>query len=148
MKIETILVPTDFSAHAQRAVYYAVSLAKTFSARIYLLHAYTWPVPKTFPDTVSVPQSFWDDMRGRAVEKLEEIRRTVSADGVPCEIEAMSGDLPFQAVIDTAARIGADVIVMGTRGLTGLKHVLLGSVAERTVRLAPCTVITVKDASA
>ena len=51
-------------------------------------------------------------------------------------------------MVDTAERIGADLIVMGTRGLTGLKHVVLGSVAERTVRLAPCPVITVKEKKA
>ncbi len=147
MKIETILVPTDFSAHAEHAVDHAVGLAKTFSARIHLLHAYSLPVPMTFPDTVALTQSFWDEVRAYATEKLEEIRSRVSGEGVSCEIEVI-GELPFQAVVDTAERIGADLIVMGTRGLTGLKHVLLGSVAERTVRLSPCPVLTVKDAAA
>ena len=146
-EIRKILVPTDFSAHAEHAVDYAVGLAKTFSARIHLLHAYSLPVPMTFPDTVALPQSFWDEMRAYATGKLEEIRSRVSSEGVSCEIEAIR-ELPFQAVVDTAERIGADLIVMGTRGLTGLKHVLLGSVAERTVRLAPCPVITVKDPEA
>ena len=52
---------------------------------------------------------------------------------------------PAQAITQTAEEIGADVIVMGTRGLAGLKHVLLGSVAERTIRTAPCPVITIKE---
>ena len=146
MKIETILVPTDFSPHAERAVDYAVSLAKTFSARIYLLHAYSLPIP-AFPDAFAVPQSVWDELHEYAGKQLENARKRVAADGVPCGVEAI-GEPPFPAVVDTAERIGADLIEMGTRGLTGLKHVMLGSVAERTVRLAPCPVITLKDQKA
>jgi len=52
-------------------------------------------------------------------------------------------EAPSEAIVMTAKEIGADLIVMGTRGLSGFKHVLLGSVAERTVRLAPCPVMTV-----
>jgi nucleotide-binding universal stress UspA family protein len=55
-------------------------------------------------------------------------------------------DTPAGAILDAAASIGADLIVMGTQGRTGMKHVLLGSVAERTVRLASCPVMTVKAA--
>ena len=143
MKVETILVPTDFSVHADRAVDYAIGMAKAFGARIHLLHAYHLPVAMTFPDTVAVPQAFWDDMRKYAAEKLGEVRKRVTVEGIECEVEAL-GDPPFQAIVDTAARISADVVVMGTRGLTGLKHVVLGSTTERTVRLAPCPVITLK----
>ena len=52
--------------------------------------------------------------------------------------------LPSEAISSAAQELGADLIVMGTRGLTGLKHVMLGSVAERTIRIAPCPVLTVK----
>jgi nucleotide-binding universal stress UspA family protein len=52
-------------------------------------------------------------------------------------------ELPSEAIITVAKEIGADLIVMGTRGLSGFKHVMVGSVAERTVRLAPCPVMTV-----
>jgi nucleotide-binding universal stress UspA family protein len=55
---------------------------------------------------------------------------------------------PFSAILDLAESLPADLIVMGTQGRTGLKHVLLGSVAERTVRLAPCPVLTVKAKTA
>ena len=55
-----------------------------------------------------------------------------------------SAETPAEAIARCAEKVGADLIVMGTRGLTGLKHVLLGSVAERTLRTAPCPVLTVK----
>ena len=58
----------------------------------------------------------------------------------------MTPTFPAEAIGRQAEEIGADLIVMGTRGLTGLKHVLLGSVAERTLRVAPCAVLTVKEA--
>ena len=55
---------------------------------------------------------------------------------------------PGEAISGVAEDIGADLIVMGTRGLTGVKHVLLGSIAERTIRIAPCPVLTVKGSDA
>jgi nucleotide-binding universal stress UspA family protein len=63
--------------------------------------------------------------------------------GVQTE-EHLSPLFPPEGIAESAAEVGADLIVMGTRGLTGFKHVLLGSVAERTVRTAPCPVLTVK----
>jgi nucleotide-binding universal stress UspA family protein len=60
----------------------------------------------------------------------------------------VSSEFPPQAIIEMAEDIGADLIVMGTRGLTGIKHVMLGSVVERTVRSAPCPVLTVKTEEA
>ena len=147
IEIRNILVPTDNSPHAKKAVDYAVGLAKTFNARITLLHSYHIAVPIAVPDPVIVPQGFWEDARKRASELLEETRKKVEADGVACEAH-VSAETPFQAIKELATVSKADLIVMGTRGLTGLKHVMLGSVAERTVRLAHCPVITVKDGDA
>ncbi len=146
-EIRNILVPTDYSPHAEKALDYAIGLAKTFGAKITLVHSYHIAVPMAVPDPVIVPQGFWEDARNRATELLEEIRGKVEADGVSCEMH-VSSEPPFQAITDLAAASKADLIVMGTRGLTGPKHVMLGSVAERTVRLAHCPVITLKDSEA
>jgi len=67
----------------------------------------------------------------------------VSAAGLPC-VPHVHEKAPVPAILEVAQTHHADLIVMGTRGLTGLRHALLGSVAERTVRLAPCPVLTVK----
>ncbi len=147
IEIRNILVPTDYSPHAEKALEYAVGLAKTFNAKITLLHSYHIAVPMAVPDPVIVPQGFWEDARKRAAEFLEELRQKVEADGVSCEGH-VSAEPPFQAIHEMETASKADLIVMGTRGLTGLKHVMLGSVAERTVRLAHCPVITVKDGNA
>ncbi len=141
--IQTILVPIDFSAHSTRALKTAIGLAKTFNAEIHLLHAYHLPVSITLPDAVVVPQSFWDSVRDAAARKLEKSYETVTAEGVQCKSH-LTAQIPSAAIVETARQVGAGLIVMGTRGLSGLKHVLLGSVAERTVRAAPCPVMTVK----
>ena len=147
IEIRNILVPTDYSPHAEKALEYAVGLAKTFNAKITLLHSYHIAMPITVPGPVILPQDFWEDARKRAGELLEELRQKVETDGVSCGVHVSAGQ-PFQAITEMATVSKADLIVMGTRGLTGLKHVMLGSVAERTVRLAHCPVITVKDGDA
>lgn len=143
MRIQTILVPIDYSPHSARALQVAIGLAKTFSAKVHLLHAYHLPVSITMPDAVVIPQSFWDSVKDASARKLEKSFETVTREGVQCESH-LTAQAPSAAIVETAKQIGADLIVMGTRGLTGLKHVLLGSVAERTVRNAPCPVMTVK----
>ena len=142
-RFETVLVPIDFSPHSTKALKVAIGLAKTFSAKVHLLHAYYLPVSITMLDAVVIPQEFWDSVRDASARKLEKSYQTVTGEGIQCESHLIA-QAPSAAIVDKAEQIGADLIVMGTRGLSGLKHVLLGSVAERTVRAAPCPVMTVK----
>jgi nucleotide-binding universal stress UspA family protein len=144
IQLGTILVPHDFSAHSDAALRRAVALAKASKGRIHLLHAYAWPVRGVMPYDMAMPAGVWDAIREGTQEKLEEIRAGVEKQGVAAEAE-VTAQLAVEAIIDAATRLGAGLIVVGTRGLTGLKHVVLGSVAERTVRLAPCPVLTVKE---
>jgi nucleotide-binding universal stress UspA family protein len=147
IRIEKILVPVDFSPHSGRAQELAGDLARTFGAEIHLLHCYELPVRAMMPYDLAVPEEIWTAVRDAAGRKLDKARDKVRGEGLPVESH-LSGSPPFQAITAVAEDIGADLIVMGTRGLTGLKHVLLGSVAERTLRTAPCPVLTVKDDSA
>lgn len=144
MQIKTILVPTDFSEHADKAIESAEILAKPLGAKIHLLHVMHLPVQAVTPEMAVVPVGFWQDLRKHAERKLDESRKAVEKQGVRCATELVE-DIPGFAVAAAAKRANADLIVMGSRGLTGLKHVLLGSVAERTVRTAPCPVLTVKQ---
>ena len=146
IRIENIVVPVDFSAHSERAIGTALALAKTFGAKLHLVHAYYLPFPLGTPDRIAIPQDFAKALRDSASHKLETVLQRVTGEGIPGEIH-LTGSPPVQAIEETAERVGADLIVMGTRGLTGLKHVLLGSVAERTIRTAPCPVMTVKNSS-
>jgi universal stress protein A len=138
-----ILVPIDFSDHSAAAQRTAVELAKTFSAKIWLLHCYQLHPGGISPYGIAAPASYHDDVRDVVTRQLRECQEKVEAEGVPSEA-SVSSEFPPQAIVEMAKDIGADLIVMGTRGLTGIKHVMLGSVAERTVRSAPCPVLTVK----
>lgn len=144
MEIRNILVPVDFSAHSERAVEYATSVAKQFGAKLHLLHAYHLPIQVATPDQIVVPADFWTSVRNAASEKLQESAQKVAAEGVQVDTH-LTEMAPAPAVTEAAEQLHVDLIVMGTRGLTGLKHVLLGSVAERVLRTAPCPVLTVKD---
>ena len=138
-----ILVPLDFSEHSQAALTLATELAKQHDAEIHLVHAYELPTAVTMAYGVAIPQSVWDGVQEAALARLEEGRAKVAAAGVKVSTHLATGPAA-DAVTNAAETFGADLIVMGTRGLTGLKHVLLGSVAERTIRSAPCPVLTVK----
>jgi nucleotide-binding universal stress UspA family protein len=144
LTLGTILVPYDFSAWSDAALRRGVDLAKTAQGRLHLLHALPWPVTGVMPYDMALPAGVWDSMRESALEKLEEVRVSVEKQGVQATVE-VSPLLAVEAITTVAAERKADLIAMGTRGLTGLKHVVLGSVAERTVRHAPCPVLTVKE---
>jgi nucleotide-binding universal stress UspA family protein len=138
-----ILVPTDFSEHAEHALASAVRLARSFKASIHLLHVVQLPLLAVSPEMPSVPVTFWQELREHGKARLAPVQKRIQSEGVPCEIEVLE-DIPGFAISAAAERIHADLIVMGSRGLSGVKHLLLGSVAERTVRGAPCPVLTVK----
>ena len=141
--IRTILIPIDFSEHSAKALETAVDFAKKFDAKLHLLHCYQIHVGGLSPYGLVIPENLDRDVRDAAARKLAEWREKASAEGVSAK-ETVTPLFPSEAISNTAREIGADLIVMGTRGLSGLKHVLLGSVAERTIRLAPCPVLTVK----
>ena len=145
MKVETILVPTDFSDDAQQALSTAKELAKRFGAKLVLLHAYcaTLPLASPLPVPYTLPDSFYQEVRDQATAQVESAVKQLEAEGMEATGVAVP-DPASLAIVAQAEQLHADLIVMGTRGLTGLKHVALGSVAERVVRTAPCPVLTVK----
>jgi nucleotide-binding universal stress UspA family protein len=141
-----ILLPVDFSGHSARALDYAVELARQFGSKIYLLHSYPIHVGGIAPYGIVVPESFERDCREAATKQLDEWAKKVSDRDI--EVESLvTPTFACDAIVKQAEEIGADLIVMGTRGLGVVKHVLLGSVAERTIRVAPCPVLTVKDSA-
>jgi nucleotide-binding universal stress UspA family protein len=142
-EIHRILVPVDFSDHAQHALDEAISLALAFGAEVDLLHSYQIHPLVLGPYGIVTPETFERDLRIAARQRLCEWRDRVSAAGCKGQ-DHLTLQFASEAIAETAERSGADLIVMGTRGLTGFKHALLGSVAERTIRTAPCPVLTVK----
>ena len=98
-----------------------------------------------FPYGPAFPASIYEGVREAAKDRIRKLHERVEAAGVASKMH-LSSDVPSYAVEEAAKELDVDLIVMGTRGLTGLKHVVLGSVAERTVRFAPCPVLTVAGA--
>jgi nucleotide-binding universal stress UspA family protein len=147
MEIRQILVPTDFSSHADMALDAAIGLAQRFNAKLQLFHAYHLPVTVATPEHVVIPRDFWTSVREAASKKLAGLVEKVQREGLEAEAH-LTEMAAAPAIVEIAETLGVDLIVMGTRGNTGIKHVLLGSVAERTLRNAHCPVLTLKDRSA
>jgi len=146
MKIQTILVPTDFSPDGRAALVKAKEFARAFGSRIVILHAYRVDLPMSTPELGGgflLPDQFYEDLRASATRQVEALAAATVKDGIKAEGLAVE-DRPATAIVDAAKRLPADLIVMGTRGLTGLAHVVLGSVADRVLREASCPVLTVK----
>jgi nucleotide-binding universal stress UspA family protein len=143
LQIRKILVPLDFSRHSMKALDTAIDLARRFDARIVLLHAYATTAYLGLSEEVVVPPDFFEMVHLAAARSLGKAAEQAARAGVP--VETRLSELPAaEAIVATAHDLGIDLIVMCTRGLSGLKHLLLGSVAERTLRLARCPVLALK----
>jgi nucleotide-binding universal stress UspA family protein len=141
MAIQRILVAHDFSDTAQRALELALAMAEKLGASLTVVHAYEVP-------TYGLPEG--PTMTSEMMAQIERAART-ALDGVVdrarrpgARIEGVLRHGPAWSEIDAAAKdAGADLIVIGTHGRRGLARALLGSVAEKVVRTAPCPVLTV-----
>lgn len=136
-----ILVPTDFSSCARRAEDYAVYLAKSCGAEVALLSVAEL-VPGMDLD-YPVNKMYVEALQKEARVSLEQAERRLAGLGLTVGRYQEIG-IASHWISQKAREIKADLIVMGTHGRTGLQHVLLGSTAERTMRLAPCPVLTVR----
>lgn len=146
MRIQNILCPVDFSDPSREALHFAADLASQFGATLTLLNVYQMP-GYALPEGVVVagPQVL-TEMVDSIERELERWRSAATSRGVKDVRVATAMGTPHTE-INRAARQGQhDLVVIGTHGRTGLKHVLLGSVAERVVRTAPCPVLTVRAA--
>lgn len=135
-----VLVPFDFSADAEQALDYAIGLARTLHARLTLLHVIA-PFPVGSMETLPYP--FVHNLETTLTQAMEPYHARVLAAGLRGDFVILHG-VPFQVIIDLASKEKTDLIIMGTHGRTGLRHVLMGSVAERVVRLAPCPVLVTR----
>jgi len=142
--LHKILVPIDFSEHSRRALDEAIGLALKFDAELHLVHCYQlYPVGGIPPYDVVMPATLERSIREDARDLLAAWGRQADARGAKV-VEHLATGAASSCIADLAETLAADLIVMGTHGRTGLQHVLLGSVAERTIRIAPCPVLTVK----
>ena len=143
IKIERILYPTDFSDYCSHARPYAIDLAKTFEAKVTLMHVVpTELYPASFAFSVDL-QDLYNGLEEPAQKRIEELLKTFQDAGVDAESLTEIGS-PFVNIVDAASRLNVDLIIMATHGWGAIKHMLLGSTAERVVRKAPCPVLTIR----
>lgn len=144
MKCERIVVAYDFSEYASAALDAAVDLSRLFDAELHLLHVVQTPAYGYGTDLSAAAPMVFAEACEAGKQRLDEVAEAISDVPRGVESHALEGG-PVAAAIDSfAERIEADLIVMGTHGRTGLAHALIGSVAERTLRRAPCPVLTVR----
>ncbi len=139
--IARILFATDFSRWARRAEDYAFALACSWRASLTVLSVAEFP-PGLNPD-YPVNQQYLTDLLKQASSQLVDLKGRAERRGIAVTTRVATG-IPSEEVITAARAEDSDLIVVGTRGKTGLTHVLLGSTAERVIRGAPCPVLTVR----
>jgi len=139
--IRHILVPHDFGEPAQHAFDYATELAEKVGARVTLIHAYEVPV-YGFPDGVVLSAQMSGQIETAARTALDGVATRGKRPGVDVQVELRQGPA-WSEIDDAAKKLGADLVVMGTHGRTGVARALLGSVAEKVVRTSPVPVLTV-----
>jgi nucleotide-binding universal stress UspA family protein len=138
LPVHTILHPTDFSERSQHAFWLACSLARDYGARLIVLHVV--PVPAVvYGEGVLPPNP--EELLAAAREQLN--RLPAPRADVRAERQLADGDA-VEEILRIAREAGADLVVMGTHGRTGVGRLLMGSVAEQVVRRASCPVLTVK----
>jgi universal stress protein A len=152
MNIERILVPVDYSACSRVALRYAAELGQRFGAKLDVVHV--WDRPSYVSDVVMTrsdplsPKSLIVMIQENAQRDLDGfLKGTELPAGVELSSRLVTGD-PASALLHELKAGNYDLVVVGTHGRTGLSHVLLGSVAEKIVRLSPLPVLTVPDESA
>ena len=147
IKLQKILCPIDFSENSLEALRYAAHTALKENATVYLIHIvdsrvydYGGPIyePITPAMKPAIDQASKDQLRDKLLEKVpKEIKGRVET--------VVSFGVPFVEIIKAARDYDIDLIIMGTHGRSGISHMLIGSVAEKVVRKAPCPVLTVRS---
>jgi nucleotide-binding universal stress UspA family protein len=161
MDVEKILVPLDYSENSQRALQWGASLAEKYGGKLLLLHVIPKAAEEVFPecgsfgspassfsevktpDTQSFRQPLIIDLVDTADTELHDFAEKNLKDIAPVQVMVAVGT-PAEEILRVARDEKVDLIVMGTHGRTGVRHLLLGSVAEAVTRHAPCPVFTAR----
>jgi nucleotide-binding universal stress UspA family protein len=144
--IRKILAPVDFSDNTPSILEWTAHLAKEHGSQVVLLHAYHLPVEFQQLEGAYLPPDFWAGVRQEAEASLGRFAADLRGRGLEVEAAVCEGYAATVIVEEAAAR-DIDLIVIGTHGRSGIKHLLLGSIAERVVQKAPCPVLTVRAAA-
>jgi len=147
MSFSKILCPTDFSAGSQQAARVAIRLANESNAELVLVHAWYLPPSMYAGEYVFPPQALGDmaDDAQRGIDNAVRDAKAAGAKNVSGRV--VTGGVPWTLIVDLLSNEKFDLCVIGTHGRTGLARILLGSIAEKVVRHAPCPVLAVRPDS-
>ena len=144
-EFKRILAPLDFSDYATRTLSYAKHLAQTYGAQLQLLHVVEQAIhPSFYAGGVDSLFAIAPDIREKCLAQLDRLAKETAGPPVPVEVFVIEGHAA-RDIINFAKDRESDMIVIATHGLTGIEHLLLGSITEKVVRMAPCPVFTVKS---
>lgn len=137
-----ILVPTDFSESAERALGYAVALAGKLGATVHVVNSIAIPALGVPELGVAVASTMMETAVAANQAELDKLAARYAEIGLTTQLR--TGDAR-DVIIEVAKEIGAELIVMGTHGRRGVRRALLGSIAEGVLRMAPCPVLTIRE---
>lgn len=140
---QRILVATDFSETSSHAVKYAIEMARTFGAELHVLHVLETEIPLMVDGIAYLPPHLIEEIEKGAATQLEQVIPPEERNNLSVILSLRRGSA-FMEIIGYARDQQMDLIVMGTHGRGALSHVLLGNVAEKVVRKAPCPVLTIR----
>ena len=141
-RLRRILHASDFSPASRAAFRTAIDAAKTQRSELIVAHVVHAPVAPGLP--AKIRDQVWSLARADAEKKLESLVRSARAAGVRATSLILRGVLAHETIVAAARRLRADLIVIATRGRTGVPRMLMGSVASRVVATAPCPVLTIR----
>jgi len=139
--VKTYLVPVDFSRTSGKALTYAVKLARETGAQLLLVHVIT-DSPLYVP--VNLRAKFYEDLENEARRKIKSLMKAKTRRDMKYRSLILKNDNPARSVAEQARKSRVSMIVMGSQGRTGVDRLMLGSVAETTVRYARCPILIVK----
>jgi nucleotide-binding universal stress UspA family protein len=138
MKHERMLIATDGSKHSASALCQAISLAKAFKCKLFILHAIDMN-----PQYLSLSPKLEEMMEKDAALVLEEAEKMATDAGIHCETILNIADMPYKAIINTAKKEKIDLIIMGTHGKNALEKLVMGSVTRQVIGHISCAVMVV-----
>ncbi|MEW6162075.1 MAG: universal stress protein [Nitrospirota bacterium] len=141
-RLEKLLLSTDGSELSEGAVRESINLAKTCGSKLYAIS-----VVEVNPEFEALAPGLVEKMEKETRQHLESVKSKASKEGVDCEIIVHEGEEPYQYIVDEAAKNKVEMIIMGRRGRTGLKRVMMGSVTAKVIGYAPCKVLVVPRAA-
>jgi len=141
-RLEKLLLPTDGSKFSEGAIREAISLAKNCSSKLFAIS-----VVEMNPEFEALAPGLVEKTEKEIRGHLESVKLMASKEGVECDIIVHEGEEAFQYIVDEAARKKVEMIIMGRRGRTGLKRLMMGSVTAKVIGYSPCKVLVIPEAA-